>query len=266
MTSHETADLLPKLLQEPDFNLEIALHWGEFAAVSALMEHRGIPLDREIVPQLQDKRAWAFVRDAVVPRIDAQYGVYIQDKAGDWHFSIERFEALCARLGIDWPRLESGKLNLRRKTFESMCKAYPELESLRQLRHARDKMRRIKLAVGQRRPKSHGVVGVRLEDIPHTTEGIAVGILAGGVAALADQARSLGARSPMSIGPRWNSKSRLCSRSASRCWSSTPPAAHTSNSRSALTRRRQRQPSRQTPRHTRPTRPFCSAPSTVCST
>ena len=144
----ETADLLPKLLQEPDFNLDTALHWGEFAAVSAVMEHRGIPLDGEIVPQLQDKRAWAFVRDAVVPRIDAQYGVYTQDKAGDWHFSIERFEALCARLGIDWPRLESGKLNLRRKTFESMCKAYPELESLRQLRHARDKMRRVKLAVG----------------------------------------------------------------------------------------------------------------------
>ena len=31
----ETADLLPKLLQEPDFNLDTALHWGEFAAVSA---------------------------------------------------------------------------------------------------------------------------------------------------------------------------------------------------------------------------------------
>jgi DNA polymerase-1 len=144
----ETADLLPKLLLESDFNLEVALHWGEFAAVSALMEHRGIPLDMEIIPQLLDKRAWAFVRDAVVPKIDAQYGVYVKDKTGEWHFSVEKFEALCARLGIDWPRLESGKLNLRRKTFESMCKAYPEFEDLRQLRYARDKMRRIKLAVG----------------------------------------------------------------------------------------------------------------------
>jgi len=31
-------------------------------------------------------------------------------------------------------------------------------------------------------------MGVRLEDIPHTTEGIAVGILAGGVAAICHQA------------------------------------------------------------------------------
>ena len=144
----ETTDLLPKLLQEPDFDLGIALHWGELVAVSALMEHRGVPLDMEIVSQLQDKRAWAFVRDAVVPRIDAAYGVYIQDKGGGWHFSVDKFEGLCARLGIDWPRHGSGKIDLRRKTFESMCKAYPELEPLRQLRHTRDKMRNVKLAVG----------------------------------------------------------------------------------------------------------------------
>jgi DNA polymerase I len=142
-------ELLAKLMLEPEFDLGVALHWGEFAAVSALMEHRGIPLDMEIIPQLQDKRAWSFVRDSVVPKIDAQYGVYIKDRAGDWHFNIEKFEALCARLGIDWPRHDTGKLDLRRKTFESMSKAYPEMESLRQLRHARDKMRRIKLAVGR---------------------------------------------------------------------------------------------------------------------
>ena len=47
-----------------------------------------------------------------------------------------------------WPRLETGKLNMRRKTFEDMTKGWPQLEELRQLRHARDKMRRIKLAVG----------------------------------------------------------------------------------------------------------------------
>jgi hypothetical protein len=144
----ETTALLLKLLAEPEFSLATALHWGEFVAVSALMEHRGIPLDKDIAPQLIDKRAWAFIRDLVVPKIDAQYGVYLQDKAGDWHFSVERFEALCVGLGIDWPRLETGKLNLRRKTFESMCKAYPQLEALRQLRYTRDKMRRIKLAVG----------------------------------------------------------------------------------------------------------------------
>jgi DNA polymerase family A len=140
--------LLTQLLKEPDFDLDLALHWGEFAAVSAQMEHRGVPIDMDIFPSLQDKRAWAFVRDTMVPKIDAQYGVYVTGKDGEWHFSVERFEALCGRLGIDWPRLETGKPNLQQKTFESMCKAWPVLEDLRQLRYTRDKLRRIKLAVG----------------------------------------------------------------------------------------------------------------------
>ena len=60
------AALLSKLL--PHIDLDTALHWGEFAAVSAVMEHRGVPIDMEIFSQLQDKQAWAFVRDAIVPQ------------------------------------------------------------------------------------------------------------------------------------------------------------------------------------------------------
>jgi hypothetical protein len=140
------AALLPKLL--PHIDLDTALHWSEFAAVSAAMEHRGVPIDMEIFLQLQDKRTWVFVRDALVPKIDAQFGVYVQGKDGDWHFSITQFEGYLARSGIDWPRHENGKLDLRRKTFDSMAKTWPAIEPLRQLRHARDKMRAIKLAVG----------------------------------------------------------------------------------------------------------------------
>ena len=146
---HETVDLLPKLLQEPDFNLGIALHWGEFAAVSALMEHRGIPLDTEIVPQLLDKKAWAFVRDAVVPRDRRAVRRLRQRRSRRMALQHRKVRsALCCVSASTGRDMESGKPDLRRKTFESMCKAYPELEALRQLRHARDKMRSIKLAVG----------------------------------------------------------------------------------------------------------------------
>ena len=33
------------------------------------------------------------VRDAMVPAIDAKYGVYVRDAAGDWSFNMERFVA-----------------------------------------------------------------------------------------------------------------------------------------------------------------------------
>jgi hypothetical protein len=140
------AELLPLLL--PHLDLDTALHWGEFVAASAAMEHRGVPIDMEICRKLQDKATLAFARDAMVPAIDAHYGVYVRGKDGDWHFNVARFEDYLTRSGIDWPREASGKLDLRGETFDSMAKARPELEALRQLRQSRDKMRRIKLAVG----------------------------------------------------------------------------------------------------------------------
>lgn len=140
--------LLPEILAEPEFDLGVALYHGEFAVVSALMEHRGVPIDMEVFSQLADEKIWREVRDAMVPAIDAQYDVYVRNAAGDWTFNMQRFEDYLAREGINWPRLETGKLNLRKGTFDDMAKAWPQLEDLRQLRHVRNKMRKVKLAVG----------------------------------------------------------------------------------------------------------------------
>ena len=46
--------LLPKILADPEFDLGVALYHGEFAAVSAAMEHNGVPIDQEIFQQLAD--------------------------------------------------------------------------------------------------------------------------------------------------------------------------------------------------------------------
>jgi DNA polymerase-1 len=124
--------LLPRML--PEIDLGVTLYHGEFAAASALMEHRGVPIDMDVFVQLADKQIWRAVRDAMVPAIDAQYGVYVRDAAGDWSFSMKLFRAYLAREGVTgWPVLESGKLNMRRKTFEDMSKGWPQLEELRQL-------------------------------------------------------------------------------------------------------------------------------------
>jgi DNA polymerase I len=143
--------LLPKILSEPEFDLGVALYHGEFAAVSALMEHYGVPNDMEVFNQLADKETWRKVRDAMVPIIDAHYGVYVRNASGDWVFNENLFEAYLKREGIlpGWPRTETGKLSMKRKVFEGMSKNHPQLESLRQLRYARDKMRKVKLAVGR---------------------------------------------------------------------------------------------------------------------
>jgi DNA polymerase-1 len=138
--------VLPCIL--PQIDLDIALYHGEFVAVSAQMEHHGVPIDTVISSQLAEPRIWREIRDEMVPAIDAQYSVYVRDAAGDWTFNMERFGAYLKREGIEWPLTGKGRLDTKRKTFEDMSKGYPQLENLRQLRHARDKMRKFKLVVG----------------------------------------------------------------------------------------------------------------------
>ena len=92
--------LLPQMLAETEFDLGVALYHGEFAAASALMEHHGVPIDMEIFTSSPTRRSGAHVRDAMVPAIDAHYGVYVRNAAGDWTFNMERFAAYLAREGI----------------------------------------------------------------------------------------------------------------------------------------------------------------------
>jgi DNA polymerase I len=145
----EDVEMLRQLLLEmlPYIDLPLALHRGEFVGCLARSEHIGVPIDLEIFPQLADKRTWRELRDSMVPMVD-MHGIYVCDKQGEWHWNNARFEELVTAEAINWPRTEAGKLDLRRKTFESMAKAYPQIEPLRQLRYIRDKLRTINLTVG----------------------------------------------------------------------------------------------------------------------
>jgi DNA polymerase family A len=147
----EDVEALRKLLFKllPHIDLPLALHRGEAVAALARAEHVGVPIDMEIFSQLADVKTWREMRDSMVPLADT-HGIYVQDKAGGWHWKQERFEQWIAAEGIPWPRKEdTGKLDMRRKTFERMAKAWPQLESLRQLRYIRDKLRTIELSVGR---------------------------------------------------------------------------------------------------------------------
>jgi hypothetical protein len=146
----EDVDMLRQLFLTmlPHIDLPIALHRGEGVAALARSEHIGVPIDMEIYPQLADQKTWREIRDTMVPLVDV-HGVYVCDKRGEWHFNVACFEEMLAAEGINWPRKEDGKIDLRRKTFDSMAKAYPQqIEPLRQLRYIRDKLRKIQLSVG----------------------------------------------------------------------------------------------------------------------
>jgi DNA polymerase I len=147
----EDVEALRQLLLKlfPHIDLPVALHRGEAVAALARSEHVGVPIDMRIFRELQDKKTWREIRDSMVPLVDV-HGIYVRDKAGEWHWSNARFEEWITSEEISWPRKEeTGKLNLQRKVFESMAKAWPQVEPLRQLRYIRDKLRTIQLSVGR---------------------------------------------------------------------------------------------------------------------
>jgi DNA polymerase I len=112
------------------------------------MEHHGVPIDVEVFGRLADPGAWRAVRDAMVPTIDAQYGVYVRQRHRRLDLQQGTLRGLPRARRHRRAQLETGNLNMRRKTFDEMSKGWPQLEGLRQLRHTRDKRRKIKLAVG----------------------------------------------------------------------------------------------------------------------
>jgi hypothetical protein len=134
------ARLLPAML--PKIDLGRGLLRGRYMAAVALMEHFGIPLDLPTLNRLL--RYWDEMQERLIQRIDAEYGVF-EGRT----FKYEKFEAWLIRVGIPWPRHESGKLDLSDDAFHRMASMYPIVAPLRELRNALSELRLHDLAVGR---------------------------------------------------------------------------------------------------------------------
>jgi hypothetical protein len=131
--------LLPAML--PTIDLPRALLRGRYMAAVAAMEHNGVPIDRTMLDRL--RRNWDGIQDQLIAEIDHDFGVY-EGRT----FKRDKFAALLARLGIPWPRLDSGQLDLGDGTFRQMAKAHPIISPLRELRSSLSDLRLAALAVG----------------------------------------------------------------------------------------------------------------------
>ncbi len=132
--------LLPAML--PTIDLPRAILRGRYMAAVARMEHVGVPVDQPILEQL--RAGWDAIKLHLVEEIDADFGVY-----DGTTFKLDWLATYLASREIPWPRLGSGRLDLSDETFRDRARAHPELEPLRNLRHALSQMRLNDLAVGQ---------------------------------------------------------------------------------------------------------------------
>jgi hypothetical protein len=131
--------LLPKML--PHIDVPRALIRGCYMGAAAVIETNGIPVDAPMLRDLEEK--WPQIQRKLIQRVD-QYGVY-----DDLTFKTDRFAKYLIKNGIAWPRLPSGRLDLKEQTFEEMVVRYPQLNELLQIRTTLAQMRASQLPVGR---------------------------------------------------------------------------------------------------------------------
>ncbi len=118
-----------------------ALLRGRYMKAAAVMERNGIPIDVSNYGRIKDQ--WGEIQNELIAEVDRGYGVFERTT-----FKLDRFATYRRRRDIPWPVLGSGTLALDEDTFREQSQTYPELEPLRQLRHALSQMRLSKLAIG----------------------------------------------------------------------------------------------------------------------
>jgi len=124
------------------------LHWSDYSARTvARIQARGMPIDMELWNAMQENKP--AIVGALLRQFDPSYDddepIYSID--GGW--SDSRFEAWLARVGIiEWPFLNSGKIQTDGDAFKLMFPAHPAIEGLHALRDSLGVIVRAKLPIG----------------------------------------------------------------------------------------------------------------------
>jgi len=125
-----------------ELRLNQALLRGRYIKAVGSMQHRGIPVDFEVLQNLDNH--WEQIKIDLIQTINKDFGVYSEGV-----FKEVLFEAYLAQQNIAWPRLDSGRLMLDKDTFGSMSKRYPKVQPLHELRKTLSEFKLNKLAVGK---------------------------------------------------------------------------------------------------------------------
>jgi DNA polymerase I len=133
-------ELLP--LMAPHIDLPRALLRGRYMFAAACMEWYGVPVDTASLNAIRAGLSDDSVKVSLIKSVDKDCNVY-----EGTHFRSDKFEAYLTKHHMiqAWPRTETGQLSTEDGVFESMCKCFPQVQSLHNLRQLRSIMGKLKL-------------------------------------------------------------------------------------------------------------------------
>ncbi len=133
------ADLLSEMRGRIDWPR--ALLRGRYMKAVSRIQGNGVPLDQDALERLHAH--WDAIQDQLIAAVDRDYNVY-----DGRSFKASRWGDYLVANEIPWPRLESGRLDLRDATFREMARSHPKVAPIRELRSALSEMRLASLQVG----------------------------------------------------------------------------------------------------------------------
>jgi DNA polymerase-1 len=142
--THGGARAIKKLVPTIE-SLPHALYRGEFEWALSGQEQRGIPIDMAGRERIDVH--WNDIKVVLVENVDREFDCY-EIVGGEPHFREEKFGDYLKRKRIEWPRLHSGALDLKARTFRDMTRSYEQLGPLHELRSVLAQLRSNRLAVG----------------------------------------------------------------------------------------------------------------------
>ncbi len=118
-----------------------ALIRGDYMKALAIMEWTGVPIDVPVWTAISER--WDDLKFHFSGLLDPQQLVW-----NGKSFNCARFENWLASEGIDWPRLASGKLNLKRDIWKDMALGHPQVGHFSKLWFLLSQLRMSDLSVG----------------------------------------------------------------------------------------------------------------------
>ena len=127
---------------------QLVMRWSEYSAKTvARIQAKGMPIDMALWNLVQENKT--AVIGALIARFDPSRGNEFPIYSPEGEFSGWRFERWLISAGItEWPRLNSGALQLDGDAFRMMCGAHPAIEGLHALRDSLGVIVRARIPIG----------------------------------------------------------------------------------------------------------------------
>ena len=125
----------------PILDLPRALHRGRYMKAVSRMQYTGIPVDLPLLDLLRSQ--WTIIQDQLIQEIDQEFNAF-----DGRTFKVDKWAHYLQKNDIAWPRLDSGRLDLKDDTFKAMARIYPAVDRMRNLRRSLSETRVHDLYVG----------------------------------------------------------------------------------------------------------------------